>query len=116
MDAKIGMVVIDCAEPLRLAEFWSAATGYAIQKGDETWAELIDPRGTGIEIGLQCVPEPKTVKNRVHLDLHAPDEEAEAERIEKLGATRLYRSDDPEDVFVTLADPEGNEFCVVRKP
>jgi predicted enzyme related to lactoylglutathione lyase len=116
MNVAVGMVVFDCAEPLRLAEFWAAVTGYAMQDSDERWAWLLDPRGSGIEIGFQRVPEPKTLKNRVHLDLHTPDEEAEAERIEALGATRLYRSEDPEDVFIVLADPEGNEFCVVREP
>jgi predicted enzyme related to lactoylglutathione lyase len=116
MDITVGMVVFDCAEPLRLAEFWAAATGYAMQESDERWAWLLSPGGSGIEIGFQRVPEPKTVKNRVHLDLHTADEEAEAERIEALGATRLYRSDNPEDIFIVLADPEGNEFCVVREP
>jgi hypothetical protein len=60
------------------------------------------------------VPEAKVVKNRVHVDLGSADEGAEATRIEALGATRLWVSDDPEDPFVVLADPEGNEFCVVR--
>jgi hypothetical protein len=54
------------------------------------------------------------VKNRVHLDLRSTDEESEASRLEALGANRLRRSEDPDDVFVVLADPEGNEFCVVR--
>jgi predicted enzyme related to lactoylglutathione lyase len=54
------------------------------------------------------------VKNRVHMDFVAEDEEAEAARIQELGATFLWRSKNPEDPFVTLADPEGNEFCVVR--
>ncbi len=110
------MAVIDCAAPLKLAEFWAGATGYAMQDDStEAWAWLEDPRGTGVEIGFQRVPEPKTVKNRVHLDLHTADEEAEAQRIEALGATRLYVSEDPEDIFIVLADPEGNEFCVVRE-
>jgi hypothetical protein len=56
------------------------------------------------------------VKNRVHVDLGAPDIEPEAKRIEALGATRLWISEDPEDPFIVLADPEGNEFCVVRTP
>jgi hypothetical protein len=54
------------------------------------------------------------VKNRVHIDFVAKDEEATAKEIEALGATRRWVSDDPEDPFVVLADPEGNEFCVVR--
>jgi len=55
------------------------------------------------------------VKNRVHIDLYTADEKAAAARIEALGATRLYVSNDPDDIFVTLADPEGNEFCVCRQ-
>ena len=109
------MVVIDCADPLRLAEFWAGATGYSMQDSDERWAWILDPAGSGIEIGFQRVPEPKSGKNRVHLDLHSSDEEAEAERIEALGATRLRRSEDPDDIFIVLADPEGNEFCIVRE-
>jgi hypothetical protein len=50
----------------------------------------------------------------VHLDLSSTDEESEASRLAALGATRLRRSEDPDDIFVVLADPEGNEFCVVR--
>ena len=58
----------------------------------------------------------KTVKNRVHLDLSSADEEAAATALEAVGATRLWVSEDPDDPFVVLADPEGNEFCVVRAP
>ena len=60
------------------------------------------------------MPEPKTGKNRLHLDFSAADEEATAGWIESLGATRRWVSDNPDDPFVVLADPEGNEFCVVR--
>jgi hypothetical protein len=67
-------------------------------------------------MGFQKVPEPKSVKNRVHLDLSSRDEEAAATALEAVGATRLWVSEDPEDPFVVLADPEGNEFCVVRSP
>lgn len=61
------------------------------------------------------MPEPKTVKNRVHLDFCAADEVVAASAIEAMGATRRCVSEDPEDPFVVLADPEGNEFCVVRR-
>jgi predicted enzyme related to lactoylglutathione lyase len=115
VDIKVGMVVIDCADPLRLAEFWAGATGYTMQDSNERWAWILHPGDSGIEIGFQRVPEPKSGKNRVHLDLHTSDEEAEATRIESLGATRLRRSDDRDDIFIVLADPEGNEFCVVRE-
>jgi predicted enzyme related to lactoylglutathione lyase len=114
VDISLGMVVIDCADPLRLAGFWASATGYTVRDSDERWAWILDPKDSRIEIGFQRVPEPKSGKNRVHLDLHTPDEEAEAERIEALGGTRLRRSDNPEDIFIVFADPEGNEFCIVR--
>jgi predicted enzyme related to lactoylglutathione lyase len=111
MNVRVEMVVIDCADPLALSEFWAGATGYSMEHGDEEWVTL---RGSGVRLGFQRVPEAKAGKNRVHVDLHTDDEEREAQRIEALGARRLYVSDNPDDVFITLADPEGNEFCVCR--
>jgi catechol 2,3-dioxygenase-like lactoylglutathione lyase family enzyme len=121
----ITTVVIDCRDPHRLARFWADALGYQPSKGPEDWADLrseadageldwVRLTGEGVAVAFQRVPESKAVKNRVHLDLASSDEETEASRLEALGAVRLWRSDDPEDVFVVLADPEGNEFCVVR--
>src|SRR3954466_9536767 len=115
MDIRVAMVVIDCADPRRLAVFWSEATGYTVQDNDEQWAWIRSDDDAAVEIGFQRVPEPKAVKNRVHVDLHTHDEEQEARRIEALGARRLYVSDNPDDIFITLADPEGNEFCVCRE-
>ena len=109
-------VVIDCADPRALALFWAAATGYEVDSDLEDWASVVGEGDRDIRIGFQKVPEGKVVKNRVHVDLAAADEEAEARRIEALGATRLWVSDDADDPFVVLADPEGNEFCVVRTP
>ena len=126
MELQIANVVFDCADPVRLARFWSDVTGFRLRPGlppldDPSWADaewlgLRPPTGGYPRIGFQRVPEPKVVKNRVHLDLQADDEEATAEWIQSLGATFLWRSEDPEDPFVTLADPEGNEFCVIRTP
>lgn len=121
----IHTVVIDCRDPHRLARFWAGALGYQPSKGGEDWDDLrseaeageldwVRLTGAGVAVAFQRVPEPKAVKNRVHLDLASIDEESEASRLEVLGATRLRRSEDPDDVFVVLADPEGNEFCVVR--
>ncbi len=106
-------VVIDSADPPTLAQFWMAFTGYVFEHGDETWVSLRSPAGAD-RISFQKVPEPKSVKNRVHLDFTADDEEATAVWIESLGASRSWVSQDPDDPFVVLADPEGNEFCVVR--
>jgi len=106
-------VVIDCTDPPTLARFWAGFTGYAIRHESQEWTSI----GTADErmiIGFQRVPEGKAVKNRVHLDFAAADEEAAASAIEAGGATRLWVSGDPDDPFVVLADPEGNEFCIVR--
>jgi len=114
MDVRVAMVVIDCADPLALSDFWAKATGYEMQESDDTWAWIKGSDHGAVEIGFQRVPEGKIGKNRVHVDLHTDDEEREAQRIEALGARRLYVSDNPEDIFITLADPEDNEFCVCR--
>jgi predicted enzyme related to lactoylglutathione lyase len=107
-------VVIDCAQPRHLAAFWTEVTGYRIAESEDDWVMLVPPDG-GVTIGLQKVPEPKLGKNRVHVDVLAQDVEVEAARIERLGGRRLWTSGDPADVFIVLADPEGNEFCVIER-
>jgi hypothetical protein len=114
MGVRFREVVIDCANPRELAAFWAAVTGYVVDNEAEDWAAIRGEGDRDIWIGFQRVPEGKVVKNRVHVDLEAADEEAEARRIEGLGARRRWVSEDPEDPFVVLADPEDNEFCVVR--
>lgn len=106
-------IVIDCADPPTLASFWMSFTGYEKEYGDDEWVSLRSPGGDD-RISFQKVPEAKAVKNRVHLDFAATDEEATAGWIESLGATRRWVSEDPDDPFVVLADPEGNEFCILR--
>ena len=108
-------VVMDCADPRALVAWWSRLTGWEVRSEYNDWCSLLRPDGTSL--GFQKVPEPKVAKNRVHLDLSVRDEEeAAAWAVEELGARRLWRSDDPEDPFVVLADLEGNEFCFVRAP
>ena len=133
-------VVIDCADPHRLARFWSEAIDYEIEDNhdqilglieqglvtrDETTeidgrlfftiaAALNDPAGKRPRLLFQIVPEAKTVKNRVHLDLRVPADQhgAEVERLKGLGATWLWNGQQGPHTWVTMADPEGNEFCV----
>jgi predicted enzyme related to lactoylglutathione lyase len=112
VEVRYYQVVIDCADPRALAEFWMKFTGFETSHGDDTWYSIAHPSGSP-RIGFQKVPEPKTVKNRVHIDFVAKDEEATAREIESMGATRRWVSQDPDDPFVVLADPEGNEFCIV---
>ena len=106
-------VVLDCADPVRLVEWWHELTGWPIGQHGTPWSSLERPDGTSL--GFQQVPEPKVAKNRMHVDLRVADEEAAATWArEHLAADFLWRSQDPEDPFVVLADPEGNEFCYVR--
>ena len=134
-------VAIDCADPARLADFWAAALpGYSVQPpppGFESWPAFLTAQGVaeerfndasavvgdGPRIFFQRVPEPKTVKNRVHLDLLAgggpsvPLEEqrarvrAEVERLQGLGAALVEEHEDLGVAWAVLTDPEGNEFC-----
>jgi predicted enzyme related to lactoylglutathione lyase len=109
------MVVFDCADPERLAEFWQVLTGVEIDSSEPDWCSL-RPRDGGIPLGFQRVPEPKSGKNRVHLDFDVDDLESATERAETLGAIRLgdvVREDDGEH-FQVMADPEGNEFCLIQ--
>ena len=135
-------VVLDAHEPSKVAEFWAAALGYVVQPpppGYDSWpaflgelgvpeerwdsrSAVVDPDGRGPRIFIQQVPEPKTVKNRVHLDVQVgagvePAERpgvvaAEVERLKGLGASHLRTYDEMGEHWVVMADPEGNEFCV----
>ena len=115
VDVRLYQTVIDCADPRTLAAWWRELLGWEESSTHDDWSSIRAPGGMP-RVGFQQVSEPKTVKNRVHLDLAATDEEATAREIEAMGATRRWVSEDPEDPFVVLADPEGNEFCIVRAP
>jgi predicted enzyme related to lactoylglutathione lyase len=112
-ERSIGLV-LDCADPERLAAFWAPALGY-VNLGDVGAYAVLVPEGRpGPKLLLQRVPEPKTVKNRMHLDIETGDVAAEAARLEDLGARRV-RADEIHEhgtTWVVMADPEGNEFCV----
>ena len=139
-------IAIDCHDPAALVPFWCAALGYEPvppPEGHATWRDwyisigvpaeelgdsdgqdrIQDPGGTRPDIWFQVVPEPKTVKNRLHLDtvigrgLPKPQRievvEERAQRLEAIGATRVGVLDEYEGHYgVTLQDPEGNEFCI----
>ena len=140
-------LVIDCSSPEPLARFWAEALHYVIARppdGFDSWDDFYrsigvsddelglgadrieDPRGEGPAIWFQVVPEKKTVKNRLHIDLHASGGrgsslearrervEAEAARLVALGATRLHTNVEEglDHYAVALADPEGNEFDI----
>ena len=135
-------VTFDCAQPRVVAQFWKEVLGYVdppVPPGFDSWDAvdaaqppekqgavwaLQDPDGVGPRLFLQRVPEGKTVKNRVHLDVRVGTGltgeerlaalEAEATRLEALGAKRLYLlpADEQNESCLTMQDVEGNEFCL----
>jgi predicted enzyme related to lactoylglutathione lyase len=110
---RIGLV-LDCRDPSALAPFWAEVLGY-VDLGHVDNYVLLAPNGVpGPNLLLQQVPEEKTAKNRMHLDIHAADIEGEAARLERLGARRVETNQLNEhgSNWVLMADPEGNEFCV----
>jgi predicted enzyme related to lactoylglutathione lyase len=108
----LGNVTFDCADPQRLAEFWSKATGYQIEQQNERMVTLSPGQGRRPNLLFMKVPEPRTVKNRVHVDIGVSDIEAEAARLIELGATRGASHREDGFVWTVMADPEGNEFCI----
>jgi hypothetical protein len=115
MSLQLDSIVIDCTDPLRVASFWSEALGLKLHgpnDDDDLWLE---PGGDCPGILFGWVPESKSVKDRIHLDLRPDDQAAEVERLIALGARRIDIGQG--DVsWVVMADPEGNEFCVLRLP
>ena len=137
-------IVFDATDPAVLAGFWTEALGYIIQPAppefeswddwatamgipEENWNDaraIVDPDGAGPRVFIQRVPEHKTAKNRVHLDINVGgghgtplDErrgkvDAEVERLASLGASVVEPTEQRDEYWVVLRDPEGNEFCV----
>jgi hypothetical protein len=134
-------VAIDCAAPHELADWWAEALGWQVEPQDESFIRRMVEAGAASEddttrhrgalvwkvgaainspdpnrprVLFQHVPEPKAGKNRIHLDVRvgADRREAEVARLLGLGATELWRASQGPYEWVTMADPEGNEFCV----
>jgi len=117
----------DAGDPHRLAAFWALALGYIDEPGysDEDGASLVDPGGKGPAIGFLRVPEGKTAKNRVHIDIRVAGEppwnmaereqliRAKVDELVAAGATEVREeSYGPDLGHVVMLDPEGNEFCI----
>jgi catechol 2,3-dioxygenase-like lactoylglutathione lyase family enzyme len=112
-------ICVDSTHPSRTADFWEAALGWR-RTADEPDEVVLEPPAGSAEDGVAPdilflrVPEDKSVKNRLHIDLRPDDQEAEVARLEQLGARRIDVGQGAESTWVVLADPDGNEFCVLR--
>jgi catechol 2,3-dioxygenase-like lactoylglutathione lyase family enzyme len=133
-------IAIDCSDPERLAAFWVEVLGYRTleppsgfaswsafsaaeaHEPGEQWRILVDPASAGPTILFHSVPEAKTTKNRLHLDIWIPHDdptadhsalvEREAARLVQLAAARIRTRDDDGEFYIVMQDPEGNEFCI----
>ena len=119
MDIRIQCLCVDAAEPKKIASFWEAALGWRRTFDEDDEVVIEPPKGSpedGVapDILFLKVPEGKAVKNRLHLDLRPKDQAAEVARLEALGARRVHIGQGADSTWVVLADPDGNEFCVLR--
>ena len=131
---KAIQITVDAASPKELGDFWCEVLGYVEQPppdGFDTWEEaldafgidqsdpdrayaIVDPDGVGPRVFFLKVPEGKTAKNRMHMDVHVDQAELHerAAALVAIGATHVTEFDEPEGHWITLLDPEGNEFCL----
>lgn len=113
MTSRIYTVTIDCADPARLAEFWSTVLDWRIDSdGDEDQVSIEPEDDADKALLFLRVPDRRTGKNRIHFDLAPDDQDAEVARLEQLGASRIDIGQG-EKTWVVMGDPEGNEFCVL---
>ena len=120
MASTLRNITVDCSDALALARFWAEALGWNVYHDDDPEV-LVAPtfplRGDGPTMLFIPVPEPRTVKNRVHVDLQPSDRtrDEEVARLVDLGATLVEDHREPDGTgWVWLSDPEGNDFCVER--
>ncbi len=116
MTSRFTELAIDCADPHDLARFWCSVLGHEVQE-EEAGLVTIGSTGVTPTLTFARVPEGKTAKNRLHLDLTPTDREQgdEVRRLLDLGASRVDVGQGDQS-WVVLADPEGNEFCVLAGP
>ena len=120
MGLSVETLTWDCGSPELIARFWAGVLGYEVVEVVEVVeedAEIRDPKGEGWPILFQVVPEGKSVKNRLHLDLRSATAMAkEKARVLELGARESRYVEEGGSFWTVMLDPEGNEFCVLRGP
>jgi len=123
MACRIVSLPVDCTDAGRLAEFWAEVLGWEVTTSG--WqrtghgpdgVSIAAPDGTPFAIDFRWTPDPKTTKNRIHLDVNPTDRDqpAELDRLLAAGARPVDVGQRPDSTWVVLTDPEGNEFCLCR--
>lgn len=116
MTSYLYAVTFDADDPERLARFWAGVLGWEMA-GDDDGFELVPTDGTGYRVAFYPTQEPKTGANRMHFDLTSATPEEQQQTVARaleLGAQHIDIGQRPEEGHVVLADPEGNEFCVIE--
>jgi hypothetical protein len=112
MSLALATITFDCHEPLAVAGFWSAALDRPVAPDSSEYFAQLSAAGDAPAWFFIKVPEPRTVKNRVHVDLVADDRDKEIARLVELGATRHDDHAEYGHTWTVMADPEGNDFCI----
>jgi hypothetical protein len=117
MPVRITNICVDAIDPRPVAEFWCAVLGWEVVEEEEGNLSLGPPGGGLPTLDILRVPDRKAVKNRLHLDLRADgtDKATELDRLLALGATPVDIGQGPDVTWTVLADPEGNEFCLLQR-
>jgi len=113
MAIRLGSTVINCADLELMTSFWSQALHLEPASDDDEFRVL---RGEHVNLALQRSRTPVSARDQMHLDLYSDDQAAEVSRLTSLGARFVRHNQDPEDDYVVMTDPEGNEFCVCAVP
>ena len=107
------MITVDSNDPRRLARWWAERTDGEVVAENDGWFVVV-ALPSGLRLGVQHVDDPTPGKNRLHLDLGAPDLDAEVQRLTSAGAQVVAERSMGDFRWVTLSDPDGNEFCVAN--
>jgi catechol 2,3-dioxygenase-like lactoylglutathione lyase family enzyme len=112
---RIGSTVINCADIETMTDFWSQALDLAPNHRNPA-DDFRVLTGGQVNLSLQVAQTPVSARDQMHLDLYSDDAAAQVERLLGLGATKVRENSDPEDPYVVMNDPEGNQFCVCSMP
>ena len=114
MGSRWRTVVVDAFDPPRLGRWWAEVLDYRVEREDPDEVHVVPADDAHPRLVFLQSPEAKAAKNRLHIELDPDDRDAEAERLVNMGARHVDVGQAPDATWVVLADPEGNEFCLLQ--